>query len=43
MEEEISDSGLVVLEGTGHYSYLEDYNRFSIILKAFLMPKNIEG
>ena len=38
MEKEIPDSGLVVLEGTGHYSYLDDYNRFSIILKAFLMP-----
>jgi pimeloyl-ACP methyl ester carboxylesterase len=40
MEKEISDSGLVVLEGTGHYSYLDDYNRFSIILKAFLLPEN---
>lgn len=43
MEKEIPDSGLVVLEGTGHYSYLDDYNRFSIILKTFLLPKNIES
>lgn len=36
MEKEIPDSGLVVLEGTGHYSYLDDYHRFSVILKAFV-------
>lgn len=36
MEKEIKDCGLVVLEGTGHYSYLDDYHRFSVILKAFL-------
>lgn len=36
MENEIKDAGLVVLEGTGHFSYLDDYGRFSIILKAFL-------
>lgn len=36
MEREIKDSGLVVLEGTGHYSYLDDYQRFTIILRNFL-------
>ena len=36
MEKEIKDAGLVVLEGTGHFSYLDDYGRFSVILKAFL-------
>lgn len=36
MEREIPDSGLVVLEGTGHYSYLDDYYKFGLILKAFL-------
>lgn len=36
MEKEIKDSGLVVLEGTGHYSYLDDYQRFSVILRNFL-------
>lgn len=40
MEEEIPDSGLVILEGAGHYSYLDDYNRFAIILKAFLLPNH---
>ena len=37
MEKEISDSGLVILEGTGHYSYLDDYQRFAVILKTFLL------
>ncbi|HSH36039.1 alpha/beta hydrolase [Schnuerera sp.] len=37
MEKEIPDSGLVVLEGAGHYSYLDDFNRFAIILKTFLL------
>jgi pimeloyl-ACP methyl ester carboxylesterase len=36
MEKEIKDSGLVVLEGTGHYSYLDDYQRFTVILRNFL-------
>ena len=43
MEKEIPDSGLVILEGTGHYSYLEDYSKFSIILKAFLLDENTKG
>lgn len=37
MESEIKGSGLVVLEGAGHYSYLDDFRRFSIILKTFLL------
>ena len=36
MEAEIPDSGLVVLEGAGHYSYLDDYHKFGLILKSFL-------
>lgn len=36
MEREIADSGLVVLEGTGHYSYLEDYHKFRAVIRAFL-------
>ncbi|NLJ98243.1 MAG: alpha/beta hydrolase [Tissierellia bacterium] len=40
MEQEIPDSGLVILKGTGHYSYLDDFNRFATILKAFLLPKD---
>src|SRR5690606_23109753 len=37
MEREIPDSGLVVLEGAGHYSYLDDFNRFAIIIRTFLL------
>jgi pimeloyl-ACP methyl ester carboxylesterase len=37
MEKEIKDSGLVVLKGAGHYSYIDDYRRFSIILNTFLL------
>lgn len=36
MEKEIPDCGLVVLEGTGHYSYLDDYHKFGLILKSYL-------
>ena len=36
MEKEIKDSGLVVFEGAGHYSYLDDYNKFVAVIKAFL-------
>ena len=36
MEKEISDSGLVVFEGGGHYSYLDDYNKFVAVINAFL-------
>lgn len=39
MEEKIKDSGLVILEGTGHFSYVEDYNKFALVLKSFF---NIE-
>ncbi len=41
MEKEIPDSGLVVLEGTGHYSYLDDYQRFAVILRNFLQYDRI--
>lgn len=40
MEKEIPDSGLVVLEGTGHYSYLDDYYRFVRVLNAFFDSDN---
>jgi pimeloyl-ACP methyl ester carboxylesterase len=35
MEREIRDSGLVVFEGAGHFSYIDDYNRFSRVLRSF--------
>lgn len=37
MEKEIPDSGLVIFEGAGHYSYLDDYYKFAAVLKAFLI------
>ena len=40
MEKEIKDSGLVVLEGAGHYSYLDDYYTFRAVINAFLMGGN---
>ncbi|KNF10115.1 carboxylic ester hydrolase [Gottschalkia purinilytica] len=36
MEKEIKGSGLVVLENAGHYSYLDQFNRFKLILDSFL-------
>ena len=35
MEKEIKDSGLVVFEGAGHYSYIDEYGRFTRVIKAF--------
>lgn len=35
MEEEIKDSGLVVIEDGGHYSYLDNYNKFSAVIRSF--------
>ncbi len=35
MEENIENSGLVVFEGCGHYSFLEDPNKFRIVMRAF--------
>lgn len=36
MEKEIEDSGLVVFKGAGHYSFLDDYNKFVAVINAFL-------
>ncbi|MDR7870564.1 MAG: alpha/beta hydrolase [Tissierellaceae bacterium] len=35
MEKEIKDSGLVVFEGAGHYSYLDDFYKFRAVINAF--------
>lgn len=35
MNREIKDSGLVVFEGAGHFSYIDDYNRFTRVLRSF--------
>ncbi len=36
MEKGISDAGLVVFEGRGHFAYLEEIGRFVKIVRAFL-------
>jgi pimeloyl-ACP methyl ester carboxylesterase len=36
MEEEIKDSGLVVLKGAGHYSYVDCYDQFRAVILVFL-------
>ena len=35
MEKRISDAALVVFEGSGHFAYLEQYQRFIAIVKKF--------
>lgn len=41
MEKEIKDSGLVVLENAGHYSYLDQFLRFKAIIDNFLEKDKI--
>ena len=36
MEQKFQDASLVVMEGCGHFSYAEDPNKFSSILRAFM-------
>lgn len=36
LNKKIPDSGLVVLEGAGHYSYLDNFYRFKLIIENFL-------
>ncbi len=36
MEQEISDSGLVVIKGAGHYSYIDDFPTFKLVISSFL-------
>ncbi len=36
MEKEIKDSGLVILENAGHYSYLDQFLRFKAVVDSFL-------
>lgn len=35
MEKEIKDSGLVVIEDGGHYSYLDNYSKFNAVIRSF--------
>lgn len=44
MEKEIKDAGLVVLKGAGHFSYLDRFSDFCVIVKKFLgNAKGIKG
>lgn len=36
MEEEIPNCGLVTIKGAGHYSYIDDFNTFKIVINSFL-------
>jgi pimeloyl-ACP methyl ester carboxylesterase len=36
MEKEISDSGLVVIKEAGHYSYIDDFQTFKLVISSFL-------
>ena len=36
MEKAIPDSGLVIIKGAGHYSYLDNYDQFRAVIKVFL-------
>jgi pimeloyl-ACP methyl ester carboxylesterase len=40
MEHSIPDAGLVVLDGAGHYSYLDQPERFQTILRHFLADRS---
>ncbi len=37
MEREIPDAGLVVFEGASHFAFLEEWRRFVVIVKQFLL------
>lgn len=36
MEEKISDSGLIILKGAGHFSYVDCYDQFKAVILVFL-------
>ncbi len=36
MEEKITDSGLIILKGAGHYSYIDCYDQFRAVINVFL-------
>lgn len=39
MERLIPDAGLVVFEGAGHFSYLDEFGRFCAVIRSFLEAK----
>ena len=40
MEEQIPDAGLVVFEGGSHFAFLEQWQRFVLIVKPFIREEN---
>ena len=36
MEDKIKDSGLIIIKGAGHYSYVDNYEQFKSIILVFL-------
>lgn len=43
MEREIVDSALIVLDGAGHYSYLDQFGRYMAIVKSFLEIEEVKA
>lgn len=41
MNESIPNSGLVILKNAGHYSYVDDYNTFSRVLKHYFSIEEV--
>lgn len=37
MEKEIQNAGLVVFQGAGHYSYLDEFARFMLVIESFFL------
>ena len=40
MEKEIRDAGLVILKNAGHYSYLDQFRQFCVVINNFLQARN---
>ena len=40
MEQQIPDAGLVVFEGRTHFAFVEEWQRFLVIVKSFLLEAN---
>lgn len=43
LNEKIPDSGLVILEGAKHYSYLDNFYKFKLVVEAFLINDYINS
>ena len=40
MEKEIADAGLIVFEGGTHFAFLEQWQRFVLIVKQFVLEEH---